>query len=140
MTTLRSALKGAAIALALAGTALAASGGADAQTVYYGNNPGQGRYDNGGGYYNGGNGYDNYGYGYNRYDNGRYGYGRDGGANVLSLLLGTIAFGYRDGYWDTRHHWHHWRTSSDYQYYRDHGTNYYGNNHDSYDNGGWQPY
>ncbi len=147
MTTLRTALKGAAIALALVGTAIAATGSASAQTVYYGNDPYAGSYNGQGGYYNNDpyssdyrNGYNRDGYGYNRDGDGRYGYGRDRTANAFSLLLATIAFGYRDGYWDRRHHWHHWRHSSDYQYYRDHGSNYYGYNHDRYDNNGWQPY
>jgi len=145
MTNLRRALKGAAIAVALAGTAIGTIGAADAQTVYYGSDP------NGGGYY-GQNGYysnqpyrgydtdryNNDGYNYGGYDGGRYGYGRDRGATVFSLSLGNVAFGYRDGYWDRRHHWHHWQRDSDYRYYRDHGTNYYGYNHDRYDNDGWR--
>lgn len=144
MTNLRHALKGATIALALAGAAIGTIGVAGAQSVYYGNDPAGGYYDQNG-YY--GNqpyrGYDTYrynndGYNYDGYDSGRYGYGRDRGVNVLSLSLGNVAFAYRDGYWDRRHHWHHWQRDSDYRYYRDHGSNYYGYNHDHYDNNGWQ--
>jgi len=137
MTNLRSALKGAAIAVALAGTAIATTGTASAQSGYYGDYNRDGYYNSDP--YSGYNRdrYDN-GYTYDRYDNGRYGYGRNRGNGILSILLGDVAFGYRDGYWDRRHHWHHWRHNSDYRYYRDHGSNYYGWNHARDGTDGWQ--
>jgi hypothetical protein len=145
MAILRRALKGAAIAAGLAGAMVETSGSASAQSGYYANDPYTRDYTNQDGYYNTDpyQGYDRdrYNadrYGYDAYDNGRYRYGRDRETRALSILLGTIAFGYRDGYWDKRHHWHRWRHSSDYRYYREHGSNYYGWNHDRDGDNGWR--
>ena len=60
-------------------------------------------------------------------------------ASVLSVSLSGIAFGYRDGYWDNDHTWHHWRHSSDYRRYRDQsGSNYHDWRHDRDGHDGWQ--
>ena len=34
--------------------------------------------------------------------------------------FGNIAVGYRDGYQDNHHHWHHWNRRSDAMGYRSH--------------------
>jgi hypothetical protein len=58
---------------------------------------------------------------------------------VVSVNLGGIAFGYRDGYWDNGHAWHNWRRSGDYRKYRDQsGSNYHNWRHDRDGNDGWQ--
>jgi hypothetical protein len=60
---------------------------------------------------------------------------------IISIGFGNIAFGYRDGYWDNDHRWHHWRHSHDYRNYRDHqGSNYHDWNHDRDADHGWQPH
>jgi opacity protein-like surface antigen len=91
-----------------------------------------------------------YGNGYNYgYDDGYARRGRDAHyrsdmyrtqpAGVLSVNLGGIAFGYRDGYWDNGHTWHNWRRSGDYRKYRDQsGSNYHNWRHDRDGNDGWQ--
>jgi hypothetical protein len=44
----------------------------------------------------------------------------------VSLDFGDVAIGYRDGYWDSHHHWHHWRHSDDYRAYgRAHPDSYH---------------
>ena len=147
MISFKRALQSGAIALALAGTAIGMTGTASAQGGYY-NDPNRDGYNGQDGYYNGNpysgdynnqNGYynndPNRGYYNDRYDNGRYGRGR--GNDALSILFGSIAFGYRDGYWDNGHRWHHWRHNRDYRDYRDHGGNYHGWNHDRDDDNGW---
>ena len=84
-------LKGAAIALALSGTALATAGTAGAAGIYLG--VGSGRHDHGA---------------------------------AISVGFGDVAYGYRDGYWDSGHQWHHWRHHRDYRSYRNqHGSNYH---------------
>ena len=99
---MRTFLKGAAIALALAGTALVTVGTASASGVYLGS-----------GYHH--------------------------SSSVISIGFGDVAFGYRDGYWDNNHRWHHWRHNRDYRSYRDrHGSNYHNWNHDRDSDGGWQ--
>lgn len=145
MTNLRRALKGAAIAMALSGTAIWMTDVANAHDGYYGNDPYAGQYDGQNGYYSNepysgyyGDRYDNGRHEYDGYDNRGYGYGRDSGISGFSIQLGNVAFGYRDGYWDNSHRWHHWRNNSDYRYYRDHGNHYYGWNHDRDDDNGWQ--
>jgi len=100
--------KGAAVALLLAGTALAAGVAAA----------------------------DNYGNDNNRSDS--RGYNHRGNSTV-TIGFGNIAFGYRDGYWDNGHHWHHWRNRHDYQGYRDqNGSNFHDMNHDREHNNGWE--
>lgn len=36
-----------------------------------------------------------------------------------------IAFGYRDGYWDRDHHWHHWSNSGERQDFEAHQRTHY---------------
>jgi hypothetical protein len=90
-----------------------------------------------------GNGY-NYGYddGYARHERDahyRSDVYRGQSAGVLSVSLPGIAIGYRDGYWDNGHAWHHWRHNSDYRRYRDQsGSNYHNWRHDRDGNDGWQ--
>jgi len=104
---MRMFLKGAAVALALAGTALMTAGTANAAGIYLGSG-------------------DHY-------------YGRDRPAAVISIGFGDVAFGYRDGYWDSGHRWHHWRHNGDYRTYRgQHGSNYHNWNHDRDSDNGWQ--
>jgi len=65
------------------------------------------------------------------------GYG--GGPGVVQIDFGTIAFGYRDGYWDNGHQWHRWHNDGEYRNYRDHqGSNYHDWNHDRDHDMGWQ--
>jgi hypothetical protein len=40
-----------------------------------------------------------------------------GGVGV-GVGFGDIAFGYRDGYWDSGHRWHHWRNDEEMRNYR----------------------
>ena len=99
---MRMFLKGAAIVLALAGTALLTAGTADAQGSYN-------------------NGY------------------RHNDIPIISIGFGDVAYGYRDGYWDGGHRWHHWRHNRDYRTYRyQHGSNYHDWNHDRDSDNGWQ--
>jgi beta-galactosidase GanA len=49
----------------------------------------------------------------------------------VSINLGDVALGYRDGYWDSHHHWHHWSHPDDYKTYSHaHPGNYHDYNHD----------
>ena len=90
-----------------------------------------------------GNGY-NYGYddGYarrNRDAHYRSDMYRTQPASAVTIGVNGIAFGYRDGYWDGGHQWHHWRHRSDYRDYRDQsGSNFHNWNHDRDGNDGWQ--
>lgn len=96
---MRNYLKGAAMALALAGATLVTAGAANADDHY----------------------------------------GRDQGNSTVSIGFGNIAFGYRDGYWDSGHHWHHWNNTGEYRNYRhQNGSHYYNRSHTHYDNNGWQ--
>ena len=66
-------------------------------------------------------------------------YNHDRGNNTVTIGFGNIAYGYRDGYWDNGHRWHHWRNRRDFQGYRNgNGSNYHDMNHDREDNNGWQ--
>ena len=40
-------------------------------------------------------------------------------ASRVVVDLGTIAFGYSDGYWDRDHRWHRWRHHRDWDRYRE---------------------
>jgi hypothetical protein len=58
---------------------------------------------------------------------------------VVSIGLGNVAFGFRDGYWDNGHRWHHWRNRRDHSNYRGQSGNHYNDyNHDRDSNHGWQ--
>ena len=93
------------------------------------------------GYY--GNGY-NYGYddGYARRERDahyRSEAWRAQPVGLISVDMGGIAFGYRDGYWDNGHSWHRWNHRSDYYNYRSsHRDRAFRHNHDHYSNDGWQ--
>jgi hypothetical protein len=53
----------------------------------------------------------------------------------VSVDFGDVAIGYRDGYYDSGHHWHHWRHAHDYQAYgHAHPENYrdYGHGRDEH--------
>ena len=39
---------------------------------------------------------------------------------VVQFDFGNVAVGYRDGYQDNRHQWHHWNRRSDAVSYRSH--------------------
>jgi len=57
----------------------------------------------------------------------------------ISLDVGSIAFGYQDGYWDRDHHWHHWRSRHEANYYRNSPGNHYRSyRHDRNGSDGWQ--
>jgi hypothetical protein len=44
----------------------------------------------------------------------------------VSLDFGDVAIGYHDGYYDSAHHWHHWRHPNDWQAYgRAHPEHYH---------------
>jgi hypothetical protein len=61
------------------------------------------------------------------------------GRPVISVGLGNVAFGFRDGYWDNGHRWHHWRNRRDHDNYRGRSDSHYNNyNHDRDSNHGWQ--
>jgi hypothetical protein len=53
-------------------------------------------------------------------------------ANIgISFNLGGVAIGYQDGYYDSGHHWHHWRNQNDARSYRTaHGNQYHDWKHD----------
>ena len=56
----------------------------------------------------------------------------------IHLDVGTVAFGYRDGYWDRGHHWHHWRNYGEARSYRHaQGSQYNNWNHDRDSDQGW---
>lgn len=102
---MRMLLKGAAIALALAGTALATTGTSGAG-----------------------------GFAISTSDR-----GRDHRGTTVSFDFGSVAFGYRDGYWDNDHRWHKWRNSRDHRDYRDqHRDNYRHGYHHRYRGQGWR--
>lgn len=57
---------------------------------------------------------------------------------AVAIDLGGIAIGYNDGYWDTGHHWHHWRNKDQMRNYRTHYSgNYHARNHTYYPDNGW---
>jgi len=101
-------LKSTAVALALAGAALLTTGTAGAEGVSLGIGIGDTHHD-----------------------------GNRSGA-VIALDFGSVAYGYRDGYWDNDHQWHRWSNDNDYRTYRDrHGSSYHDWNHDRDQNEGW---
>ena len=102
---MRMFLKGAAVALALAGTAFLTVGTSSAQGITFGSSD----------------------------------YGRHRGGSTISISFGDVAYGYRDGYWDSGHRWHHWRNNGDYRSYRGRrGNHYHDWNHDRDSDNGWQ--
>jgi hypothetical protein len=63
-------------------------------------------------------------------------HGLDGG--LITVGFGDVAFGYRDGYWDRGHTWHHWRNDADFRNYRgQHARDYHDWNHDRDSDNGW---
>jgi len=109
-TLMRRFLTSTAIALALAGTTLAISAPASAAGLSV--SVGNNR------------GYDNYNH---------------RSSSIISVGFGDVAYGYRDGYWDSGHRWHHWRHHNDYRTYRGQdGNNYHDWNHDRDSDNGWQ--
>ena len=49
----------------------------------------------------------------------------------VSVNFGDVSVGYRDGYWDSAHHWHKWRNDDDWKAYRNqHPEHYRDYNHD----------
>ena len=140
MTRFKQVIKGAAIAIVLAGTATGTTGTASAhdpnvndyngQSGSYNNDPNRGGYDNR---------YDNGRNGYNGHDNRGFTQGRGRGNSVLSILFGNIAYGYRDGYWDHRHAWHSWNNGDDSRRYRNqNGQNFRDYDHTRDPNQGWR--
>jgi hypothetical protein len=106
---MRMFLKGAAIALALAGTALATAGTSSASGIFLGFGTNNDRHDG------------------------------DRSNTAISIGFGNVAFGYRDGYWDSGHRWHRWHSDRDYRRYRyQHGSNYHDWNHNRDSDHGWQ--
>jgi len=68
-----------------------------------------------------------------------YNHDRNTNNGGVTIGFGNVAFGYRDGYWDNGHRWHHWRNRHDYRGYRDqNGSNYHDMNHNRENNDGWQ--
>jgi hypothetical protein len=60
-------------------------------------------------------------------------------ADVVSVDVNGIAFGYRDGYWDNGHHWHKWQDKAASSAYRSRTDAHYNDyNHDRDPNMGWQ--
>ena len=57
----------------------------------------------------------------------------------LSVNVSDVASGYQDGYWDHSHQWHHWRDHREMRDYRNAPGNQYNDyRHDRADNNGWQ--
>jgi hypothetical protein len=154
---MRKYIKGAAIALLLSGTALATTGAARADDGY-GNNyrndrPNgvvtvqfgdvamgyrDGYRDNEQRWHRWNNDGDYQAYRNEHRDTYRD-YNHDRDASNVTIGFGNVAFGYRDGYWDNGHRWHHWRHRNDYRGYRDeNGSNFHDMNHDRENNDGWQ--
>lgn len=49
----------------------------------------------------------------------------------FTLNFGDVAIAYRDGYYDSGHHWHAWRHADDYrEYSRQHPDRYHDMRHD----------
>ncbi len=49
----------------------------------------------------------------------------------ISLNFGDVGIAYQDGYWDSHHHWHHWRNNDEWTRYRQaHPENYHDWRHD----------
>jgi hypothetical protein len=58
---------------------------------------------------------------------------------AISVGVSGVAFGYRDGYWDTGHRWHRWSNNREYRNYRKHHAgNYRDFNHDHDGGDGWR--
>lgn len=111
---MRITMKGAAIALLLAGTAFSTVGTASASDNY-----GNDNYRN-----------DNY-----RNDN----YSNDQPNGAVSVQFNDVSMGYRDGYWDNNRSWHHWNNDGDYRTYRyRHANTFRDWNHDRDGNYGWE--
>lgn len=69
-----------------------------------------------------------------------YPHDRDGnqGWRGLSINVGDVAFGYRDGYWDHGHQWHQWHNDQEMRDYRNaHGDRYNDYRHDRDHDQGW---
>jgi len=56
----------------------------------------------------------------------------------LSIDIGSVAFGFNDGYWDTGHRWHAWHNNDERDNYRSHGANFHRYNHTRDHNNGWR--
>lgn len=66
-------------------------------------------------------------------------HGRDHRGTNVSFDFGTIAIGYRDGYWDNGHRWHKWRNRGDHDNYRSqYHDNYRDGYHHRYRHQGWR--
>lgn len=49
----------------------------------------------------------------------------------ISVDFGDVALAYQDGYYDSHHHWHHWRHPDDWKNYRHaHPEHYHDYRHD----------
>ncbi len=117
-------LKSAALALTLAGTALA--GTASGET--YDNGTGHGRDRSNAPVFT-----------ISSPERDAYVYGRARHNTAITIGFGDIAVGYRDGYWDNDHNWHRWRHHRDYRTYRDtDGSHFHDGYHRRYDDNGWQ--
>ena len=58
--------------------------------------------------------------------------------NASWLVSGSIAFGYADGFWDNGHAWHRWADDEESRNYRARrGSNYHAWNHDRNGDFGW---
>jgi hypothetical protein len=165
---MRRLLTGAAMVLALAGTSLAITSpaAADGVSISFGNNRGHdydrnrsrsavsftfgdvafgyrdGYWDNNHRWHRWNNSRDHRSYrshrgGYyrdwNHDRNGGDGWARDG-----NVGFNDIAFGYRDGYWDSGRQWHRWSNDRAARNYRSHNaSNYRDWNHDRDGHDGW---
>ncbi len=57
---------------------------------------------------------------------------------AVAVDVNGIAFGYRDGYWDNGHQWHHWENDQASRTYRARtGASYHDWNHDRDHDMGW---
>lgn len=64
-----------------------------------------------------------------------------GGQGSVGIYLNgdSVAFGYRDGYWDRNRSWHSWRNRDEAAWYRSrHRDRYYDYDHTRYRDRGWR--
>ncbi len=56
----------------------------------------------------------------------------------IYLNTGSVAFAYRDGWWDKDHHFHHWKNRAEMRWYEKHHHDAYHDwNHDRDSDNGW---
>lgn len=56
---------------------------------------------------------------------GRYNTWNDNGSVDFTIVLGDVAFGYSDGYYDQQRRWHNWRNDNERRWYQQNRRQYY---------------